>query len=162
MNDELPRAFASLAALGAPVLQYKVCSTFDSSPTVGSIGRAIDIGVRTMAGSRWSPSVVGAPRLKRYQAFGNLFAAVDGVGHRLDRHPTMSRHPVTPMHEADLRQHLRAQTARRIELLDMVQLRAGDGEKRVTHLAGKDVPVVLIDVLDEATLLEAGRLVWEA
>ena len=58
----------------------------------------------------WSPSIVGAPRLKRYQAFGNLFAAVDGVGHRLDRHPTMSRHPVTPMHEADLRLHLREQT----------------------------------------------------
>jgi len=32
MGDALPQAFASLAALGAPVLQYKVCSTFDSSP----------------------------------------------------------------------------------------------------------------------------------
>ena len=28
---------------------------------------------------RWSPTIVGAPRLKRYQVFGNLFAAVDGV-----------------------------------------------------------------------------------
>jgi uncharacterized protein YgbK (DUF1537 family) len=160
MDDELPRGFASLAALGAPILQYKVCSTFDSSPTVGSIGRAIDLGVPSMRG-KWTPMVVGAPRLKRYQLFGNLFAAVDGVGHRLDRHPTMSRHPVTPMHEADLRLHLRAQTARRIELVDMVQLRAGAGAARVDELAGKDVPVVLIDVLDDDTLLEAGRLVWE-
>jgi uncharacterized protein YgbK (DUF1537 family) len=160
MDAELPRAFASLAALGAPILQYKVCSTFDSSPNVGSIGRAIDLGVPQMRG-QWAPMVIGAPRLKRYQVFGNLFAAVDGVGHRLDRHPTMSRHPVTPMHEADLRLHLRAQTARRVELVDMVQLRAGEGAARVAHLAGKDVPVVLIDVLDEATLLEAGRLVWE-
>ena len=56
---------------------------------------------------RWSPMIVGAPRLARYQVFGNLFAAVDGVGYRLDRHPTMSRHPVTPMDEADLRVHLR-------------------------------------------------------
>jgi uncharacterized protein YgbK (DUF1537 family) len=161
MDDELPRAFASLAALGAPILQYKVCSTFDSSPTVGSIGRAIEIGVRAMAGSRWSPSVVGAPRLKRYQAFGNLFAAVDGVGHRLDRHPTMSRHPVTPMHEADLRQHLRQQTERRIALIDFVQLRSGTADARAAELAGTDVPVVFLDVLDEETLLAAGRLVWE-
>ncbi|MDO8605124.1 MAG: four-carbon acid sugar kinase family protein [Phaeospirillum sp.] len=159
MARELPPAFASLAALGAPILQYKVCSTFDSSPEVGSIGRAIDLGVPLMPGN-WSPMVVGAPRLKRYQAFGHLFAAVDGVGYRLDRHPTMSRHPVTPMAEADLRVHLAAQTPRRSELIDMVQLRAGGAAERVQTLAGADVPVVLIDVLDEETLAAAGRLVW--
>ena len=159
MDRELPQAFASLAQLGAPILQYKVCSTFDSSPAVGSIGRAIDIGVPLMPGN-WSPMVVGAPRLKRYQAFGNLFAAVDGVGYRLDRHPTMSRHPVTPMAEADLRLHLAAQTSRRSELIDLVQLRTGDAATRVQALAGADVPVVLLDVLDEETLAAAGRLVW--
>jgi len=161
MREMLPHAFASLAALGAPVLQYKVCSTFDSSPEVGSIGAAIDIGVQHMPG-RWSPMIVGAPRLKRYQVFGNLFAAVDGVGYRLDRHPTMARHPVTPMDEADLRRHLARQTARRIELVDMLQLRAGEGGARVGELSGAAVPVVLIDVLDDETLAEAGRLVWEA
>lgn len=160
MEQELPQAFAALAALGAPLLHYKVCSTFDSSPAVGSIGRAIDLGVRAMPG-RWSPTIVGAPRLRRYQVFGNLFAAVDGEGHRLDRHPTMARHPVTPMGEADLRLHLKQQTARAIELVDMVQLRQGAGEERVRTLQGEHVPVVLIDVLDEETLLAAGRLVWE-
>ena len=160
MACELPRAFERLAALGAPILQYKVCSTFDSSPTTGSIGRAIDLGVARMRG-RWSPMLVGAPRLRRYQVFGHLFAAVDGTGHRLDRHPTMSRHPVTPMAEADLRRHLAQQTARRLELVDMVQLRDGAGPARVAALAGDDTPVVSIDVLDEETLLAAGRLVWE-
>lgn len=160
MDQELPQAFAALASLGAPLLHYKVCSTFDSSPEVGSIGRAIDLGVRAMPG-RWSPTIVGAPRLKRYQVFGNLFAAVDGVGHRLDRHPTMSRHPVTPMREADLRLHLQQQTSRAVELVDMVQLRQGAGEERVRALQGEPVPVVLVDVLDEETLLAAGRLVWE-
>jgi uncharacterized protein YgbK (DUF1537 family) len=158
MDAHLPIAFASLAALGAPLLQYKVCSTFDSSPAVGSIGRAIDLGVPRMPAGRWSPMVVGAPRLARYQVFGNLFAAVHGVGHRLDRHPTMSRHPVTPMAEADLRLHLGAQTARRIELIDMVRLRQGADLQR---LLGEDVPVALIDVLDEETLAEAGRLIWQ-
>lgn len=160
MDDELPVAFASLATLGAPILQYKVCSTFDSSPMTGSIGRAIDLGVQQMTG-RWAPMIVGAPRLSRYQVFGNLFAAVDGVTYRLDRHPTMSRHPVTPMRESDLRVHLRAQTERRIELIDLVQLRQGLAQERLQALAGDDVPVVSIDVLDDETLLAAGRLIWD-
>ena len=160
MVAELPTIFAALAALKAPILQYKVCSTFDSSPAIGSIGRAIDLGTKAMPG-RWTPTIVGAPRLKRYQVFGHLFAAVDGVGHRLDRHPTMSRHPVTPMGESDLRRHLAWQTARRIELIDMLQLRQDTAAPRARDLAGDDVPVVFIDVLDEETLAAAGRLVWE-
>ena len=161
MDAALPQAFAALASLGAPILHYKVCSTFDSSPTTGSIGRAIELGTAAMPGSRWSPTIVGAPRLKRYQVFGHLFAVVDGVGHRLDRHPTMARHPVTPMSESDLRRHLAAQTARRIELIDMVQLRAGTAAARIHALAGDDAPVVFIDVLDEETLAAAGALVWQ-
>ncbi|WP_407528871.1 3-oxo-isoapionate kinase OiaK [Methylobacterium oryzisoli] len=160
MDRELPALFSGLARHGAPILHYKVCSTFDSSPEIGSIGRAIDIGVRVMKG-RWSPMIVGAPRLKRYQAFGTLFAAVDGHGHRLDRHPTMSRHPVTPMREADLSRHLAEQTDRRIALIDFVALKGGAGPQRRAALQGDDVPVVLIDVLDEDTLIEAGRLIWE-
>lgn len=160
MDAELPKAFAALAALRAPILHYKVCSTFDSSPAIGSIGRAIELGTQAMPG-RWSPTIVGAPRLKRYQVFGNLFAAVDGVGYRLDRHPTMSRHPVTPMGESDLRRHLGAQTTRRIELIDMLQLRDGTAPQRAQTLAGDDVPIVLIDVLDDETLAAAGRLVWQ-
>jgi 3-oxoisoapionate kinase len=160
MDAELPKAFSALSSLGAPILHYKVCSTFDSSPEVGSIGRAIDLGVQHMPG-RWSPSVIGAPRLKRYQAFGNLFAAVDAVSYRIDRHPTMSRHPVTPMNEADLRKHLAAQTSRPIELLDLVQLRQNTARQRLQDLQRDEVPVVMIDVLDDETLLAAGRLVWE-
>lgn len=162
MEEHLPQAFTALAALGAPVMQYKVCSTFDSSPETGSIGRAVDIGTRHLRGD-WSPMVVGAPRLKRYQLFGNLFAAVDGQGYRLDRHPTMSRHPVTPMDEADLRRHLRRQTARRLELVDMLPLREGAGPAQacLEALRGSDTPVVLIDVLDDETQRQAGRLVWE-
>jgi uncharacterized protein YgbK (DUF1537 family) len=162
MEAELPRALASLKQLGAPIVQYKVCSTFDSSPAIGSIGKAVDLGVRTVGG-RWVPMVVGAPRLKRYQVFGNLFAAVGGKGYRLDRHPTMSRHPVTPMTEADLRVHLRQQTMRPVGLVDMVQLQAGAGPERVAAQAegASEAPVVLIDVLDDATLVAAGQLVWE-
>ena len=159
MQVELPKAFAALAALGAPILHYKVCSTFDSAPSVGSIGCAIDIGTRHMPG-RWSPTIVGAPRLRRYQVFGHLFAAVDGVGYRLDRHPTMSCHPVTPMREADLTRHLALQTARPIALIDQVQLRQGQAPARARQLQSDPAPVVFIDVLDEETLMAAGELVW--
>lgn len=155
MEANLPGTFAVLASLGAPILHYKVCSTFDSAPTTGSIGRAIDIGTRYMPPG-WSPTIVGAPRLRRYQMFGNLFAAVHGIGYRLDRHPTMSRHPVTPMAEADLRLHLAQQTNRPVELIDMIQLREG---AYVPKSAA--TPVVLIDVLDEDTLRAAGQLVWD-
>lgn len=163
MREQLAPALAALARLGAPVLQYKICSTFDSSPAIGSIGCAIDLGVPLMRG-RWSPMVVGAPRLRRYQAFGHLFAVADGEGHRLDRHPTMSRHPVTPMHESDLRMHLGAQTRRARALVDFTQLKSGGAEaalRAITTAHADEVPVVLIDVLDEESLREAGRLVWE-
>ena len=168
MDAHLAAGLLQLKAFGAPILQYKVCSTFDSSPTLGSIGRALELGTALMPG-RWSPMVVGAPRLQRYQAFGNLFAVVDGVGHRLDRHPTMCRHPVTPMAEADLRRHLAAQTPRRSELIHLAQLQAGLGKTSGSNstdalrdaLMGDDVPVVLLDVIDEYTLAEVGRLIWQ-
>ena len=44
MDEHLPPAFAWMKGLGAAICHYKVCSTFDSSPAVGNIGRAIEIG----------------------------------------------------------------------------------------------------------------------
>ena len=164
MRQHLAPALAALARLGAPVLQYKVCSTFDSSPAIGSIGCAIDLGVPLMPGT-WSPTVVGVPRLGRYQAFGHLFAVAQGAGHRLDRHPTMARHPVTPMGEADLRRHLATQTGRPLALVDFTQLKRGEGDAALQAALDATgdgtVPVVFIDVLDDETLRAAGRLVWD-
>ncbi len=160
MQSELPPVFASLASIGAPILQYKVCSTFDSSASTGSIGRAIDIGTAITNG-HWSPMVVGAPRLKRFQVFGQLFAAANGVVYRIDRHPTMSRHPVTPMDEADLRLHLAKQTNRRIELIDIDDIAQAQSQSKLSNLAASDQPVIMIDVTDTVTQIEAGRLIWE-
>ena len=81
MEAALPPTLDWLARPGAPVIHYKVCSTFDSSPEVGSIGQAIDLGVAHTRAT-WSPMVVGAPRLQRYQVFGHLFAAAQGQVHR--------------------------------------------------------------------------------
>ena len=160
MREHLPAAFNSLRQLGAPILQYKVCSTFDSAPHVGSIGQAIELGLAGTS-ARWSPTVVGAPRLQRFQVFGQLFAGFMGEVYRIDRHPSMSRHPVTPMDEADLRVHLGRQTTQRIELIDAMQISQGQGEARLRALQGDDQPVVMIDVMDPVSQCEAGRLVWE-
>ncbi|MFY8055230.1 MAG: 3-oxo-isoapionate kinase OiaK [Limnohabitans sp.] len=160
MRDVLPEAFRSLASLGAPIVQYKVCSTFDSSPEVGSIGQAIDLGVK-YSQAKWSPMVVGAPRLQRYQVFGHLFAAAQGEVWRIDRHPTMSRHPVTPMHESDLRLHLSQQTSRRIGLVNLAQMTQAQGDTALKALQGDDQPVVMLDVADALSQREAGRLIWQ-
>jgi uncharacterized protein YgbK (DUF1537 family) len=66
--------------------------------------------------------LAGAPALRRYTIFGNHFAVAGDEIYRLDRHPTMSRHPVTPMHEADLRAHLKQQTHASIALMSVVDL----------------------------------------
>ena len=76
MDEHLPPVFRTLFSLNAPLTQYKVCSTFDSSATIGSIGRAIDLAL-PLAREAWSPLVVGAPQLRRWQSFGNLFAVTN-------------------------------------------------------------------------------------
>ena len=160
MQQHLPATFKRLAEFGAPILHYKVCSTFDSSATIGSIGQAIDIGMKVTQ-ARWSPMIVGAPRLKRYQVFGHLFAAANGAVLRIDRHPTMSRHPVTPMNESDLTVHLAQQTARRIALINVADIAENQAQHKLEASLGTDQPVIMIDVTDRATQIEAGRLVWE-
>jgi uncharacterized protein YgbK (DUF1537 family) len=168
MDAELRPAFEGLKRLGAPLVHYKVCSTFDSSPAVGSIGRAIDVGADVVGGP-CVPLVVGAPALRRYVAFGHLFASSgqDGEVYRLDRHPTMSRHPVTPMSESDLRRVLARQTERPVELIDAAAIdswRAGGVSPLLRHPhQGADAPrspVVLFDTVGEHHLAPVGRAVW--
>lgn len=160
MRTHLPPIFAALAATGAPLIHYKICSTFNSSPTVGSIGAAIEIGYEVFGGD-WIPLITAAPALHRYQAFGNLFATVGGDGYRLDRHPTMSRHPVTPMHEADLGRHLAAQTALPTGVVDFVAMKAGEADAMFEKRRAEGARIITLDIVDQETLAEAGRLVWQ-
>ena len=154
MRGTLPAVFARLREIGAPVVQYKVCSTFDSSPEIGSIGCALEIGQEAF-GVPYVPVVPAAPYLQRYVAFGNLFAAGEFAIHRIDRHPTMKRHPVTPMLEGDLLVHLGLQTSRRLALVNLLALRA--------HLPAFDTAAeaIVFDGLEPADLEEAARLIWE-
>lgn len=163
MAAELAPAFAALRSLGAPHVHYKVCSTFDSSPAVGSIGRAIDVGAEVFR-RPFVPLLVAAPALGRYCVFGNLFARY-GIGsagaiHRLDRHPAMSRHPVTPADDSDLRRHLSRQTTKRLGLLDILSV-AKPLEAARADLAREvagGAEVVLFDALQAGQLPLIGAL----
>ncbi|MDQ0618534.1 four-carbon acid sugar kinase family protein [Arthrobacter globiformis] len=108
-DNLVSRDLAGMAALNVEVLLYKVCSTFDSSITVGSIGRGIQLLHEQFALHGAIPVVPAQPGFGRYTAFSNHYATHGGQIYRLDRHPVMSQHPSTPMHEADLRQVLAEQ-----------------------------------------------------
>ncbi|MGA7341839.1 MAG: four-carbon acid sugar kinase family protein [Terracidiphilus sp.] len=160
MDRNLPAVFAAMRALGARVNHYKVCSTFDSSPGVGSIGRAMELG-RAAFGAEFVPVVVGAPHLGRAVVFGNLFAAADGAVYRIDRHPAMRRHPVTPMTEADLRLHLARQTTLRMGLVDWTAFQADAAGSRLQTELEAGAEAVVFDGFDDATLDETARLICE-
>lgn len=153
MDAHLPALFDTLAATGAPLIHYKICSTLDSAPGIGSIGRAMEIGARRFDAAS-VPVVTAAPRMRRHQVFGHLFAgAPDGV-HRLDRHPVMSRHPVTPMTESDVARHIAAQTDMPMHCLDLEHL--ADPGDRLDTPGGWT-----IDMATPADETRVGRLLWE-
>ncbi len=147
MREELATVLPAIRETGVPIIHYKVCSTFDSSPTVGSIGCAIDVGAEVL-GTKCVPIVGGAPHLGRHCVFGTLFAkgSGDSTPLRLDRHPNMMNHPVTPMHEADLRVHLSKQTEQPIAIFDVMRL---SDPTRYLQLIGEHRGAVLIDFLNE-------------
>nr|WP_111300317.1 four-carbon acid sugar kinase family protein [Paracoccus saliphilus] len=124
-------------------LHVKICSTFDSSETIGNVALLVR-GLSDATGVPDIAVVAGQPSLGRYAIFGTLFAkASDGRIHRIDRHPVMSSHPVTPMAEADIRLHLA-----QLGLPDLEQVsRCGKG-----HAFPR-----LYDLLDQADVTAVGR-----
>lgn len=128
MEMELFPAFENLKNFEPEHFHYKVCSTFDSAPHVGNIGKAIEIGseVFNQKTVLVSPS---APHLGRFCVFGNLFARMGTIGngeiYRIDRHPSMSKHPVTPALEGDLTIHLAKQTEKSISLVNLTTIENG-------------------------------------
>lgn len=158
MEKILLPAFEQMKASGAGQVHYKVCSTFDSSPAVGSIGKAIDCGAAVFQ-NKLIPVLGGAPSLGRYCVYGNLFARM-GIGsngkiYRLDRHPSMSKHPVTPADESDLRLHLGKQTHKKFGLIDI--LRLGKPVATWKDSLQEDEAIVLIDALYETQLEQIGE-----
>ena len=148
---ELRPILAALRDLNPRVVQYKVCSTADSSPRLGSIGRALEVG-RSVFGPAVVPVLAAQPELGRYTMFSHHFAAEGGTIHRLDRQPTMANHPATPMTESDLRVHLARQTNLRIGALHLTSY--ADLSER--YAQSRDDALVL-DALTDADLRLLGQ-----
>lgn len=157
---ELDAAGRFFAARGVEILHYKCCSTFDSAPQVGNIGAA----VRTLRRHFPNPLVAivgGQPNLGRYCLFGTLFAAAGAGGdvYRIDRHPTMSVHPVTPMGEADLRKHFAKQGLNDIGLIDYRAYESCRAAASLDACLAMQPDAVLFDVVRAEDLPVIGRLV---
>ena len=161
LEKTLKPIFQTMKAYRAPLFVYKVCSTFDSSPEVGSIGRAIEVGCEVFS-SKFVPILAAAPRFGRYTVFGNHFVAFGEDNFRLDRHPSMSCHPVTPMDESDLRRHLARQTSLGCGLVDILSITKGKQKagKQLQYWLEKNARLILFDALSTGQLNTACSVIW--
>ncbi len=157
MRAELPAAFKALHDLQPDIFHYKVCSTLDSAAHIGSIGCAAEIGME-LHGTAMAPVLIAAPAMGRYQAFGSLFVDYFGEVYRLDRHPSMMHHPVTPMQEADVARHIGTQTALKTATLHLNEL---DAPLPALHrLEAEGVGLFTLDAVDEHHMRACGELLW--
>lgn len=160
MAANLPAPLAFLAALNAPFLHYKICSTLDSACHVGNIGTALDLALQARP-SKGIAVLTAAPRMRRYQAFGHLFAGTPQGVFRLDRHPVMAQHPVTPMEESDVLRHLATQTDLPSALLDLEVLADPQTAQTALNSALHSVRLLSFDTMTAETDAAAGRLIWQ-
>lgn len=152
IRREMEHLGVVIAAHKPRFLHYKICSTFDSSPDLGSIGAAVSV-LRAHIDSPFVAIVGGQPTLGRYMAFGKLFAAGQaGHVHRIDRHPLMSRHHVTPMDEADMRIHLARQGLDDIELIGRDRYQGAPDSVIGDLHSAKSGATFLFDVLEQDDL----------
>lgn len=161
MKEELIAAFDSFVKINPYFVHYKVCSTFDSSEEIGSIGYAIDIGTEFFA-KKPVPVLVAAPELGRFTVFGQHFAKIRDTVYRLDRHPVMSQHPVTPMNEADLQKHLGKQTDQSIDTINILDLdeEISKVRKKYQELRKNNKDIIIFDGLKNQHLSTIAEVLW--
>ena len=154
LKKTLEPIFNALKLYQSPINVYKVCSTFDSSEQFGSIGKAIELG-RKIFSPEFIPVVPAAPKLGRYTVFGNHFAAMgEEEIYRLDRHPSISNHPITPMCESDLRLHMARQTRLKSKLLNILDVAGGPARinSQITEYVTAGSQIIFFDCLTEKDL----------
>jgi uncharacterized protein YgbK (DUF1537 family) len=161
MAAEVRPALELFKVLGARLIQYKLCATFDSSPGKGNFGVVMELA-REIFGAHNMPIVAAHPDFGRFTVFGNHFADFQGCTYRLDQHPSMSRHPQTPMNEADLRRHLARQTELPIGLCDLFTLRSASLDALQQLLENNDWAGTVFDALEHQDLVTLAAGVWRA
>ncbi len=159
-DDVVRRDLARIAQVDLDVLLYKVCSTFDSSPAIGSIGRGIELLHERFGDHGPIPVAPAQPAFGRFTAFSDHYATLAGEVHRLDRHPVMSQHPSTPMHEADLRRVLIEQLTGGATV-GSIHLPAYDTgtftDRWADHRSDPDLAAFVVDAVGEQHMDEIAR-----
>lgn len=153
-EEAVAQSLAALQWLRAQRVQqvyFKYCSTFDSTPE-GNIGPVTDALMRAL-GTDFTIACPAFPENGRSVYKGHLFA-----GDVLLQESGMRNHPLTPMMDSNLVRVLRAQTTRRVGLLEHGHVRQGSQAvvRRVAELRSEGVEIAIVDAIDNADLLAMG------
>lgn len=163
----VPQVLKSLSGLNAQIIHYKVCTTLDSSTEIGSIGCALEHGAEALGVSN-VPILIAAPQMRRYQSFGHLFASFNEHIYRLDKHPVMQVHPITPMSESDVAAHLAPQAPSTtfgvvtLEHLQDSNTTLQDSFKQINASTNTRYAALTLDCVDQSSEEAIGRLLWDA
>ncbi|MCS7120130.1 MAG: four-carbon acid sugar kinase family protein [Nitrososphaerota archaeon] len=162
MRSHLPPIFEKMKSYGTPIYIYKICSTFDSSKEIGNIGLAIEIAMKIFSPD-FVPLIPAAPKFNRFTIFGNHYAAfTNGQIYRLDRHPSLRNHPVTPMHESDLRLCLSEQTTIKTGLINILDIRKGKKHilRQIDRLKELSASIIIFDCLSNRDMKIICEVLW--
>ncbi|HEX4813316.1 MAG TPA: 3-oxo-tetronate kinase [Nonomuraea sp.] len=152
-DDAVAQALAALDRLrarGVRQVYFKYCSTFDST-AAGNIGPVLD----ALADALDAPVVAmtpSSPEHGRTQFNGYLF-----VGDVLLAESPMRHHPLTPMTDSYLPRVLEGQSAYRAGVVTLAQVRRGELGRRLAELRAGGVRYALVDAVEDADLVTAGR-----
>ena len=151
---EAARLLQHARSLQPHMIQYKYCSTFDSTPE-GNIGAILDVALDLLR----LPGAIVMPALPingRATYLGYHF--VRGVP--LSESP-MRNHPLNPMTDANLVRWLQQQTPRCVGLLEHDAVREGPRavRSRLERLWHSGTPHVVVDCLDQRDVRTIARAV---
>lgn len=141
------RALRQLLTLRPRQVQFKYCSTFDSTPR-GNIGPVTEALLKEMQ-LACTIAVPALPVNGRTQYLGYLF--VEG---RLLAESSLRHHPLNPMTDSDLVRWLSLQTRLRVGLVPLSAVLAGPSRIRqaLRELEGGGVRIALVDAVTEENL----------
>jgi len=147
-------AYERLRILEPGQVQFKYCSTFDSTRE-GNIGPVTEELMERM-GADFTVAVPALPVNGRTQYLGHLF-----VGSQLLSESHMRHHPVNPMTDSNLVRHLQAQMRRKAGLISLASVQSGPESirRRIASLRQEGVAVALVDCTSDADLEAIARAV---
>jgi uncharacterized protein YgbK (DUF1537 family) len=144
-RERTRRAIQLLEPRDPRVFQIKYCSTFDSTPE-GNIGPTVDAALEEL-NEEFTVALPALPVNGRTTYRGYHF-----VNQQLLSDSPMREHPLTPMTNANLVEHLGRQTSRRVGLAPYESVEAGADalRRRFEGLRADGVSIAIVDCLSNA------------